>query len=196
MEITLKLAGAKPLLLSSIGAADPRSRAYRKMAELRKIKSANRTPKWYDDMEWEQFLACFYSIPEVDGTAIPAENVRRSLIEAAKSDRSGTKARRALSCIDVAVPLMYPGWENHWSPEELFKRPGFRLTRMQRTSSGASPATWPRFDGWAVSVRLNLDEDVMGEPEFWALADRAGRIEGLGACRALGYGRFAVARPE
>ena len=95
MEVTLKLAGAKPLLLSSIDAADPRSRAYRKMAELRKIKSANRTPKWYDDMEWEQFLSSFYTIPEVAGVAIPAENVRRSLIEAAKADRSSPKAKRA-----------------------------------------------------------------------------------------------------
>ena len=147
-------------------------------------------------MEWEQFLSCFYAIPEVTGVALPAENVRRSLIEAAKATRDGPKAKRAISCTDVAVPLMYPGWENHWSPEELFKRPGFKLTRMQRTSSGASPNTWPRFDGWGLAVRLNVDEDVMGGAEFWALADRAGRIEGLGACRPLGYGRFAVVRPE
>ena len=196
MEITLKLAGTKPLLLASIEAADPRSAAYRKMAALRKIKSANRTPAWHDDMEEIQFLSGFYDIPEISGVAIPAENVRRSLIETAKATRDKPKALRSISCIDLAVPVMYPGWENCWSPEELFKRPGFHLTKMQRSASGASPATWPRFEGWALSVRLDLDEAVMSEDEFWALAERAGRIEGLGACRVLGYGRYAASRPR
>lgn len=61
MDVTLKLAGAKPLLLSSIDAADPRSRAYRKMAELRKVKSANRTPS--GTTIWSGSSSCPASTP-------------------------------------------------------------------------------------------------------------------------------------
>ena len=195
MEVTLKLAGTKPLLLASIEAADPRSTAYQKMAELRRVKSANRTPAWHDQMEETQFLSAFYTIPDIDGVAIPAENVRQSLAEAAKASRDKPKLLRAVACLDVAVPLLYPGWQEHWTPAELYKRPGFKFTKMQRSSSGASPSTWPRFEGWAVSVLVDLDPEIMGEAEFWKLADRAGRIAGLGACRALGYGRYAVDMP-
>ena len=67
---------------------------------------------------------------------------------------------------------------------------------MLRSASGASPQTWPRFDGWGLSGTFALDEDVMSEREFWALADLAGRIEGVGACRRQGYGRYTVVRPR
>jgi len=195
VEITLKVAGAKPQLLASIGAADPRSWAYQRMQELRKVKSANRTAKWYDEMEQVQFASSFYVIPDIKGVALPAENLRRSLVEAAKATRDKPKVLRAVKCVEVAVPLMYDGWENHWTPDDLWLRPEFRLTKMQRSSSGASPNTWPRFDPWGLHVRFDVDEEFMGEEEFYKLADRAGRIEGLGASRSQGYGRYAVVRP-
>jgi hypothetical protein len=44
-------------------------------------------------------------------------------------------------------------------------------------------------------VRFDVDEEFMNEADFWTLADRAGRIEGLGACRSQGYGRFIAVRP-
>jgi hypothetical protein len=196
MEVTVKIAGTKPLLLASIDAADPRSKAYRRMQELRAIKSKDRTDAWYDEMEKLQFSAAFYTIPEISGIAIPLENVRRSLAEAARTSRAKPKALRAISCVDLAIPVMYPGWEEHLGPEQLFEKPGFRLTKMLRSASGASPQTWPRFDGWGLSGTFALDEDVMSEREFWALADLAGRIEGVGACRRQGYGRYTVVRPR
>jgi hypothetical protein len=109
MEITLKVAGAKPLLLASIGAADPRSWAYQKMQELPKVKSANRTAKWYDEMAHVQFASAFYVIPDVKGVGIPAENVRRSLIEAAKATREKPRALRAIKAVEVAIPIMFEG---------------------------------------------------------------------------------------
>lgn len=195
MEITLKLAGSKPLLLGSVTAADPRTKEYQRMQELRAIKSANRTPAWFDEMEHLQFMSAFYPITEVKGVAIPAENIRRSLAEAGRVTRDKPKALRAIRCNEVAVSLMYEGWQQHWTPAQLYDHPQFRLTKVQRTKAGASLNTWPKFDDWGLSVSLDLDEEVMGETQFWTLADRAGRIEGLGACRSQGYGRYVVKKP-
>ncbi len=195
MEITVKLAGTKPLVLGSIEAADPRTEHYQVMQEMRGTTSKNRTPAWYDKMERLQFLAAFYTIPEIPGVAIPQGNVRQSLIEAARSKRLGPKATGAIAvALDPAAPLMYqPGWENHWSPEELFKHKEFVWTRMLRAKTGAGLATYPRFSSWALTVQFDLDETVLSVDQFWDLADLAGRITGIGACRKLGYGRFAVA---
>jgi hypothetical protein len=46
------------------------------------------------------------------------------------------------------------------------------------------------FRDWAIRVPFDLDESVLNERELRDIAERAGRIEGLGASRKQGYGRF------
>ncbi len=194
MEIEVKLAGTKALVLGSIEAADPRSPYYQEMLALRETKSKDRTPSWYSSMERLQFLSSFYSVPEINGTAIPQGNFRQSIIDTAKSKRLGSKAQGAISvALDPASALLFDGWEHHWSPEDLYKQGDFTWTRMLRARTGAGLSTYPRFPvPWALTVTMNLDETVLSVAKFWELCDLAGRITGIGACRKLGYGRFAI----
>jgi hypothetical protein len=132
-------------------------------------------------------MGAFYDIPEIDGIAIPAENLRRAIINAAKLNRLGTAVTRALSVTVVASTLIFDGPK---TPQALWDSGQFQLTRMIRGTGGASPTTYPMFRDWAIRIPFDLDETVLNERELRDITERAGRIEGLGASRKQGYGRF------
>lgn len=187
MEIIIKAVGTKPLLLHNVDLANPLNTWARKMADLRGTPSKRRTEKWHEEMAYANFMGAFYEIPGVDGVGVPCENLRRSIVDAAKASRRGTQVQRALMVTTAAVPLIYDGPK---TPQELWDAGGWSLTRMIRGTGGASPTTYPQFPGWALRVPLELDEDVLSVRDLTELAERAGRIEGLGASRKQGYGRY------
>lgn len=187
MEITIKAVGTKPLLLHNVDLANPLNPWARKMADLRGTPSKRRTEKWHEEMAYCNFMGAFYDAPEVDSIALPCENLRRSIIGAAKAQRLGATVERALMVTVAAVPLIYDGPK---SPQQLWDGGQHHLTRMIRGSGGASPTTYPMFREWAVRVPLELDESVLNLRDLKEIAERAGRIEGLGASRKQGYGRY------
>ena|ERR1700761_1029307 len=190
MEVTFELVGTKPLLLHSVDLANPLNPYAKKMTELRGTPSKRRTEQWFEEMSKANFLGAFYDIPEVNGIAIPCENARRSLVVAAKASRQGTTVERALTLTVPAVPLMYDG-PIPATPAQLWEDPRFRVTRMIRGTGGASPTTYPKFEvPWATRVPLELDESIMNLADLQELASRAGRIEGIGASRKQGFGRY------
>src|SRR5215472_7713424 len=107
MQVTIKAVGTKPLLLANVDAANPLSPWYKKMADLRGTPSKRRTEKWHEEMAYCMFMSSFYDIPEISTPAIPSENLRRSLIGAAKVQRLGTQVQRALSVTEPAVAITY-----------------------------------------------------------------------------------------
>lgn len=187
MEILVEAIGTKPLLLHNVDLANPLNPWSRKMAELRGTPSKRRTEKWHEEMAYANFMGAFYDIPEVDGIAVPSENLRRSIISAAKISRLGTAVLRALSVTAAASSLIFDGPKD---PQTLWDSGKFQLTRMIRGTGGASPTTYPMFRDWALRVPFDLDESVLNERDLREVTERAGRIEGLGASRKQGYGRY------
>lgn len=187
MQITLKCVGTKPLLLHNVELANPRNPWARKITELRGIPTKRRTDEWLDEMEYAEFMGAFYDIPELDGPGLPAENIRQSLIGAAKITRQGTAATRAVMLVSPSVPIIYDGPAKQ---QELWDDGGYKLTRMMRGAAGASPTTYPIFHEWALTVPLELEESALSPRDFETIAERAGRLIGVGACRKQGYGRY------
>jgi len=187
MQITAKLVGTKPLLLHNVDLANPLNPWARKMTDLRGTPSKRRTEKWHEEMAYVSFMGAFYDIPGVSGVAIPAENVRRSIIDAAKAQRLGTQVLRSLMVTVAAIPLIYDGPK---TPQEMWDAGKWHLTRMIRGTGGASPTTYPIFREWAVKAPFELDETLLNVRDLTEIVERAGRIEGLGASRKQGYGRF------
>lgn len=183
MDIEIIAAGLKPLLLHNVDLANPLNPYSRQMADLRGTPSKRRTEKWHEEMSKAQFMGAFY---EGDPISIPAENLRRSIISAAKVSRMGTAVLRALTVVTPSVPIVYDGPKTR---DGLWDA-GWHLTRMIRGTGGASPTTWPKFDNWAVRVPFDLDETVLNLRDLDELVKRAGKIEGLGASRKQGYGRY------
>lgn len=193
MQITIPVVGKKPLLLHNVDLANPLNPWARKMTDLRGTPSKRRTEKWHEAMAYVSFMGAFYDIPGVDGIALPAENVRRSLIDAAKASRLGTQVQRALMVTIPAIPLLYDGPR---TPQQMWDAGTWHLTRMIRGTGGASPTTYPIFHEWAVKVPFELDESLLNLRDLTEIAQRAGRIEGLGASRKQGYGRYGVLEIE
>ena len=187
MQITIKAVGTKPLLLHNVDLANPLNPWARKMTDLRGTPSKRRTEKWHEEMAYVSFMGAFYDIPGVDGVALPAENCRRSLVDAAKASRMGTQVQRALMVTVPAVGLIYDGPR---TPQQMWDDGHWHLTRMIRGTGGASPTTYPIFHDWAVRVPFELDETLLNVRDLTEIAERAGRIEGLGASRKQGYGRY------
>lgn len=187
MQIEIHASGTKPLTLANVDAANPLSPWYRQMAELRGTPSRRRTEKWYEEMAYAMFMSSFYDIPEVDGIAIPSENMRQSLCEAAKMTRQGPQVTRSVMVTVPAVPLIYEGPRK---PQELWDDGGFRLTRMIRGSGGASPTTWPIFHEWGLKIPFELNDKTLSIRDATEIAQRAGRLVGIGASRKQGYGRY------
>ncbi len=187
MQITIKAVGTKPLLLHNVDLANPLNPWARKMTELRGTPSKRRTEKWHEEMAYANFMGALYDIPDIDGIALPAENARRSLIDAAKASRLGTQVQRAVMVTVAAVQLIYDGPR---TPQQMWEAGTFHLTRMIRGTGGASPTTYPIFREWAIKVPFELDETLLNVRDLTEIAQRAGRIEGLGASRKQGYGRY------
>ena len=189
MEITIKAVGTKPLLLHSVDLANPLNPWARKMTDLRGTPSKRRTEKWHEEMAYANLMGALYEAPEVDGLALPSENLRRSVHGAAKATRLGETLLRALAVTVANVPIVYDGPR---TPQELWDSGNFHLTRMMRSKSSgtAAPTTYPMLQEWAVQAPFELDETVMNIRDLKDLVAKAGRIEGLGASRKQGYGRF------
>jgi hypothetical protein len=187
VQITIKAVGTKPLLLHNVDLANPLNPWARKMTDLRGTPSKRRTEKWHEEMAYVSFMGAFYDIPGIDGVGIPSENMRRSLIVAAKASRLGTQVQRALMVTTPAVSLIYDGPK---TSQGMWDTGKFHLTRMIRGTGGASPTTYPIFRDWAVKVPFELDESLLNVRDLTEIAERAGRIEGLGASRSQGYGRY------
>lgn len=188
MEVLIEAIGTKPLLLHNVDLANPLNPWFRKAAELRGIPSKRRTEKWHEEMAYTNFMGAFYDIPEIAGIAIPSENLRRSIIGAARISRLGASVTRALSVTTAASELIFDGPKD---PQRLWDSGKFHLTRMIRSGVGnATPTTYPIFKDWAIRVPFDLDESILNARDLRDLAERAGQVEGLGASRKQGYGRY------
>src|SRR5258708_4003539 len=146
MQITAKAVGTKPLLLHNVDLANPLNPWARKMTDLRGTPSKRRTEKWYEEMAYVSFMGAFYDIPGIDGVGIPAENVRRSLIDAAKASRLGTQVQRALMVTVAAVPLIYDGPK---TPPQIGDARNWHLTPTIPGTGGAAPPPPPILPGGA-----------------------------------------------
>lgn len=186
MDLTIVAVGSKPLLLHNVDLANPLNPSARKQADLRGTPSKRRTEKWHEEMAYVSFMGAFYESGG-EGVVIPAENLRRAIIGAAKASRLGTTVERALMVTVAFVPLIFDG---PGTPQELWDSGTFHITRMIRGTGGASPTTYPMFKEWAVRAPFDLDESILNLRDLEDIVRRAGRIEGLGASRKQGYGRF------
>jgi hypothetical protein len=123
------------------------------------------------------------------GVYIPAANIVTCLANAAKITKEGAKLKRGVSMLTDRIPLVYTGPRD---PAELFVSPEFRLRKAVGVHGNTVMRVRPIFQAWALAFEVEMAEDVLNVEGLQAIAERAGRSEGLGDARILGYGRFHV----
>src|ERR1700759_3837210 len=127
MELRLEITGTTDLLCPNIALGDPDNPWTQQIAEITKTRS-----KTEDDRRQIERLEWFGGLYVENGRAVmPTGNLRKSIIDAGKMTRDGTTVARALSFLQLNVPIAYPGPDDL---TELVKDPAY----TNRTAVGVS----------------------------------------------------------
>jgi hypothetical protein len=121
------------------------------------------------------------------GIYLPAENIRQSIIEAAKRHKIGRRAATqdvAAACYVSPFALPLTGdWHVDSRPVVIPATQG-RILRHR-----------PMFDEWSIDLFLQVDTDLIDEKTVRKIVDDAGSLVGIGDFRPARrgpYGRYRV----
>ena len=184
LGITIR--GTSPMLMNSNQGVNP---VHPLVVELKKLsKLRNRTEeqeirildiKWNLGLYWDQDI----------GVYTPAANIEAMFRNAAKSERSGTDALKAILIRPDFVPLIYDGPKDI---ESLEKDIRFRDVRAGKIKKAASVLLCrPRFNSWALKFEIDFDEKFFDEDKIINLLEYGGRYVGLNDYRPR-YGKFEI----
>ena len=121
------------------------------------------------------------------GPYLPAENIRQSIIEAAKRHKIGRRAATTDTAAAVYISPFELPLEDDWHVDSravVIPATGGRILRHR-----------PMFDEWSIGFKLQIDNDLVDERMVRAIVEDAGRLVGLGDFRPARkgpYGRFNV----
>lgn len=191
----ITLTGTSPLIMHNSRLADPDD-FYVK--EIRKLIN-KKTDQTEDDRLEKyrlQFAGGLYHDEEI-GPYLPLPNLIRSLRNAANlvfKNRGGKQIERGFAPVSQRAPLEYVGprdldglWGNGDPNTNRFVD-----RRIAKVGSGKMPVCRPIFPQWAASFEFELDGNEIDDAAFHAYATKAGKAEGVGDARRLGYGRYTV----
>lgn len=186
-RFTLTLTGTTPLVLHNPRLADPEDDITREIAEITsKRKKTDEDRRAIGRLEWQGGLY----LDNDQLPAIPAANVKKSIIEAGKTRKLGKQIGRAASMIDFMVPIAYDGPKDI---EKLYARLEFRLrATVVNNGKGRVVRVRPQFPQWSLTTSVEVIEDMLNPADFREIAALAGVIEGLGDNRVNGFGRYTV----
>lgn len=189
----LTLTGTAPLIMHNARLADPDDGYSRLIAKLTG-KRNNKTEEDAREVSRLQFAGGMYHDKNV-GPYLPGANLVRALRNAGNlvlKNKGGKQIERGFVLVTVQARLDYDGprdldelWSDGQSPfvdRRMVKIPG----------GGRVPTTRPIFPEWSAVFECELDGNEIDKGDFAAYAEKAGRVEGVGDARRLGYGRFTV----
>lgn len=181
------MVGTAPLLMHNIRLADDQDPYVREIKKL----TAKKTKKTDDDkMEIDRlsFAGGLYWDEDL-GPFMPAENIFRCLMEAGSLTRSGKKIERGVIFEGTRARLEYDGprdIESLWGDNGQSLFVDRRMVAVQRQRI---PRVRPIFPNWALSIGVEIDPQVIDHDEFEDIAEKAGRLIGIGDYRRF-YGKF------
>ncbi len=134
-------------------------------------------------LEWEGGL--YFS--EGIGPYIPAANIKKCIMESAAINKGSTAVKRALTPLEVEVPLLYTGprtVQGLWDAEIFTDVRSVKLNGRSKVLR-----TRPRFNEWALTTSMLLNVRIVSIDDFQQYVEQAGSTTGLGDYRPT-FGRF------
>jgi hypothetical protein len=191
MKVTIELSGTSPLLMHNVALSNAANQFARAISEL--TSKSDKTREDHQEIARLEFMGSLYIGSK--GPIIPAPNVQRCLVQAAKVRKEGKTIERALMPLTLEIPLLYDGPR---LPDELWKDERFQYLAPVTVGRAKVWRMRPRFIDWRLVSEWELLTDVLDFTKFQRIANEAGRIEGLGDGRTKGFGRFdaKVAKAE
>jgi hypothetical protein len=176
--------------MHNVALSDPNNKFARAIAEL--TSKSDKTREDHQEIARLEFVGSLYL--GAKGPMIPAPNMKKCLVQAAKVRKEGKTIERGLLPTAMEIPLMYDGPR---TPEEMWSYKDGFFQYLSPVSVGRAKVQRmrPRFVSWALVSEWELLTDVIDFAKLQRIAKEAGLIEGLGDGRTLGFGRFeAVAK--
>jgi hypothetical protein len=122
------------------------------------------------------------------GPYLPADNIWRSLYDAAKKTKRGPKVKEGIFISTNINPLAYKGprtIEGLWADEN------FRHLASAKVTTSRVMRCRPIFTEWAAEAEGILDPDIIDFAELQHVAETAGDRIGMGDWRPR-YGRYTA----
>ena len=185
MRIIVKLDGLSGLVFSNERLADPDDE-YTRAIKVLTAKGAQKTDVDNAEIAKLEWFGGLYHEAGF-GVYLPTWNLIRCFEQAGKITKKGTAVIRALSPVSDKVPVLHDGPSE---PSKLWERPEFRLRKMVGIKGSRVPRMRPIFRRWGIEFEAEFMDDVLNMSDFVRIVEQAGRSEGLGSARKLGYGRF------
>jgi hypothetical protein len=183
MDFKITLTGTHTLLMHNAQLSDPLNPFTKRLAEI-----TSKRKKTDDDhveiarREWDGGL--YYDADA--GPFIPGQNVERALLDSARMNRLGKSIERGVFITTDVIPLDYPGPRDI---RELRDDASFRHMASVKIGMSRTMRCRPMFREWSLSAEGYLDETQIELDELRQIAQRAGKLIGLGDWRPR-FGRF------
>jgi hypothetical protein len=182
-EYTLEIVGTSPLLMHSARLSnplDPNARAMKKISAKR-----NKSEEDYLALAKLEFIGGLYHDAEM-GPYIPGANVFRTLVDAARKRKLGTRVTSSLFVRDDVNLLAYKGPRDI---ESLWADENFRHEASVKVGTSRVIRTRPQFRSWGAEATLVVDSEGLDQDDLAQIVNIAGRMVGLGDWRPI-FGRF------
>jgi hypothetical protein len=194
-EITVS--GTGYLTLNNIDAANPDLPLNKEHAALvdRGRGKSNRTEVEEARMRRIQWERSLYLSADRKLT-FPTYNIACCFVAGAKSYRLGSTTERALTMMEMDVPLAYD--QDGMTLDELWDSGVTTWSTIVNGNPSAAKGsskvmlTRPRLRPWSLTCTVEVDVQVLDWDDFEKVVHASGRGVGIGNARKLGHGRFTA----
>lgn len=186
MDVRIDITGATPLVMHNPRLADKEDEFSKAKATV--SSKSKKTPADEEEMAHINFLGSLYWDAEI-GLYLPTWNILACCIKAAAAFKLGRHVQRAVAQTTLNTPI------KHNAPadaEAMWRKPEGRLRKSVVVGQKRITTVRPLFRDWKMSVDLLLMENMLDFDDLVRIVELAGRSEGLGDARKLGYGRFTA----
>jgi hypothetical protein len=149
-------------------------------------KGKRKTESDLDLLEKLEFVSGLY-INDQLGPYMPAQNLRKMLIEASRKEKNGKQFESGIFVIDDA-PIEYDGprdFEAMW-----VLRDQFAWTTVVGNQRASILRTRPRFMKWAIQFVVDIENSLVTRDMVEGALRHAEISIGIGDGRSIGCGRF------
>ncbi len=184
-RLTLKITGERPLMMHNARLANPLDSVTKELKALTSKKT--KTEDDILEIKRVEWMGGIYT--DEDGRPCLTEDmVLATIVEGAKQNKNGKKAKAALYGCDPTFVLDYDGPRD---VSDLYNDGRFCDFRAVRVKQSKVMRSRPIFRQWGATVRIDVDTDILTMDEAMQAVEIAGMRVGLGDYRPR-YGRFSV----
>ena len=184
-SIEVQITGTHPLLVHGTAGLDPTHPLRKKASEITGKRGQKKTEANLAELDWIDFQLALYH----DGKQpfIPDTWILGAICGGARAKRMGKEALAGVETEQEQIPLIYSGPRD---VQGLYDKK-FSDRRRVEIQQSAVLRTRPRFNEWAASFKLLVDDSLIDLSNARGGLEYAGQRLGIGDFRQR-FGRFAV----